>query len=102
MNNQYRDDDLAAAEFLKERLPPDARDIGFGEPVDSINPDSDTWPITVTIQSTSEPEKYYNVLVHDDSGFATCTCTGFHYRHDCKHCKVARQQVLDQLATESS
>ena len=73
---------------------PQHRSIGFGSNLDELNPDS-KFPITVPVASGSDATLTYQVVVHDDEGFAVCTCKGFQYRQNCKHCAEARKRVKE-------
>lgn len=47
-------------------------------------------PKTVQVPS-SKPGKFYTVVIDGDR--ATCTCTGYQFRHDCKHVREAQGMV---------
>lgn len=63
-------------------------------PLDQTPQPGSKYPMVVEVESKSEPGKIYKVTIENEQGFATCACKGFQYRHDCRHCKLARQQVF--------
>lgn len=69
---------------------PKAQEVAFDQ---KPQPGS-KFPMVVEVESKSEAGKVYRVTIENEQGFATCTCKGFSYRHDCRHCKLARQKVF--------
>lgn len=54
------------------------------------------FPVIVQVGSKSNPDALpYDVSIFDD-GSCVCTCKGYSYRRECRHCKEARVKVFGQ------
>lgn len=77
-----------AAKMINEA--PKAKDLSFDQ-----KPDENGYPKVIEVASKSHPDDPpYRVIIHDEYGSTTCQCTGFSYRHHCRHTEIALKQVF--------
>lgn len=81
----------------QELTVPRAIDMPLGQRVDPTDAE-EGYPITVDIQSSSDEDTVYQVVVHDSNGFAICGCKGFLYRGRCRHTKEAVAKVAKNMS----
>lgn len=61
-------------------------DDGTSEQFNDVKPNSQTWEVS------GSSGKLYHVTVSDNKW--SCTCPGFGFRHNCKHIKDMKQELI--------
>ena len=54
-------------------------------------------PIEIRVPSTTDPEKYYTVIVDTELKIVECDCLGFMFMKRCKHIRFLKSVVKDLL-----
>ena len=53
--------------------------------------------ITIRVPSTTDPEKYYTVIVDTELKIVECDCLGFQFMKRCKHIRFLKSLIKDLL-----